>query len=174
MKERYLFLSGYAQTLTKSNSSGTSMATTSGSGGTGGAMKIRMEFEPYQDIYPNYFANGQKYLNILQNIDDPYTTTYLIDDVEGYNTIKRRTQPGKLYAAYINDSAINQGLYFTDVIKSLNILGLQTSNLDLSGDRITSLYIDNEDMKKYPELFKDYPPMILSGGFATSSNLPVL
>jgi hypothetical protein len=48
LKERLDFLAGYAKTAL-----GTEFVTAS-SAGTGDSLKLKMEFEPYQDFYPTY------------------------------------------------------------------------------------------------------------------------
>jgi hypothetical protein len=59
-------------------------------------------------------------------------------------------------------------------MKSLKILGLQSTELAITGDRITSLHIDNNEMDNYPELFTDWGRVSLPNGIAATSNLPVL
>lgn len=160
MKERYNFLTGYAQNLTVQD---TDLNTYAGSGGSTAEMILRLEFEPYQDFYPNYYADAVKYFELK--------------DLEGnaieseFDTIKYLSKTGQTYVTEINTASTNQGLYFIDMYKSLNILGLGTSSLAMKGDRLTNLTIDNAEMANYP-LFASRPASSFPGGL--TSDLPVL
>lgn len=160
MKERYNFLTGYAQNLTVQD---TDLNTYAGSGGSTAEMILRIEFEPYQDFYPNYYADAVKYFDLK--------------DLEGnaieseFDTIKYLSKAGQTYVTEINTASTNQGLYFIDLYKSLNILGLGTSSLAMKGDRLTNLTIDNAEMADYP-LFAGRPASSFPGGL--TSDLPVL
>ena len=54
MTKRFAFLSTYAQT-----SLGAIALRTASSAGSGDTLRLRMEFESYQDCYPVYHYNGK-------------------------------------------------------------------------------------------------------------------
>ncbi len=155
MTKRLAFLSSYAKT-----SLGNTM-TTGGSAGHGTGLTLRMEFEPYQDFYPLYDWN-----------DVP---TYVSSFQESnYDTIKHLAQEGKSYVAEINpgNTAINQGIYLTQLYKKLNILGLKLSDLSADFARATEFHIDNAELDNYTSLFpSDYPELAIS---SFSPSFPVL
>jgi hypothetical protein len=72
--------------------------------------------------------------------------------------------------AEINKTATNQGLYFTYMFKTLNILGLDVPTLKFDGDRLVNLTIDNSKMDNYP-MFDNRPKSVFSSIDAT---MPVL
>ena len=159
MKERYDFLNSYAQNLTVND---IDMNTYAGSGGEPAEMVLRLEFEPYQDFYPGYYADRVQYYQLRDEEGNPIESEY--------DTIKYLTKTGKKYVTEINTSSTNQGIFFINLYKSLNILGLGTSGLSLKGERLTELTIDNSEMANYP-IFATRPPSSFSG---VTAQLPVL
>ena len=147
MSKRFAFLSTYAQ-----SSLGAIALKTGGSAGSGETLKLRMEFEPYQDCYPVYHYNGKNlYLSDYQSSD--------------FDAIKNLAQVGNTYVAQIDqgDPAINQGLYLTTLYKKLNILGLKMSTIDSDFSRATEFQIDNAQLDDYSSLFpSDYPELSIS------------
>lgn len=147
MTKRLAFLSTYAQT----NLGAISLRTAS-SAGSGDTLRLRMEFEPYQDCYPVYHYNGKNlYIGDFQ--------------VSNYEAIKNLAQARNSYVAEINqgDPAINQGIYMTTLYKKLNILGLKMSTIDADFSRATEFHIDNAELADHTNLFpSDYPQLSIS------------
>lgn len=147
MTKRFAFLSTYAQT-----SLGAIALRTASSAGSGDTLRLRMEFEPYQDCYPVYHYNGKNlYLSDFQT--------------SNFDAIKNLAQAGNEYVAQINqgDPAINQGIYLTTLYKKLNILGLKMSTIDADFSRATEFQIDNAQLDDYSSLFpSDYPDLAIS------------
>lgn len=147
MTKRFAFLSTYAQT-----SLGAIALRTASSAGSGDTLRLRMEFEPYQDCYPVYHYNGKNlYLSNFQT--------------SNFDAIKNLAQTGNSYTAEINqgDPAINQGIYLTTLYKKLNILGLKMSTIDADFARTTEFQIDNAQLDDYTSLFpSDYPDLAIS------------
>lgn len=139
MKERLNFLLGYAQSLGVDN---INFKTAAGTGGSGIDIAVQMEFEPYQDFYPNYFwANGVRYF---------FTTP-----TGQFDAIAQRVQPGNQYSVEIKhtDQQINQGLFFIDLFKKLKITGLKLTELGFNGDRMVNFYSDNADIANNSDFF---------------------
>lgn len=147
MAKRFAFLSTYAQT-----SLGAIALRTASSAGSGDTLRLRMEFEPYQDCYPVYHYNGKSlYLSSFQ--------------ASNFDAIKNLAQTGNNYVAEINqgDPAINQGIYLTTLYKKLNILGLKMSTIDANFARATEFQVDNAQLKDYISLFpSNYPDLAIS------------
>lgn len=154
LKERLDFLAGYAKTCL-----GTEFVTAS-SAGTGDSLKLKLEFEPYQDFYPTYKWESIQYLGELENSD--------------FDCIKYQAKSGKTYNVELSPggTAINQGLYQTDLFKTLNITGLKRTRIDADFDRNTELYIDNNNLTVYKDFFESNYPQLNIAQFI--SNLPVL
>lgn len=159
MKERYNFLNSFAQNLTIND---VNLNTYAGSGGEAADMTLRIEFEPYQYFYPSYYADAVKYFDLRDENGN--------EIVSDYDTIKYLAKTGNKYVTEINTSSTNQGVFFIDLFKTLNILGLATSALALKGERLTELTIDNSEMSNYP-IFTNRPGSSFSG---VTAQLPVL
>lgn len=147
MTKRFAFLSTYAQT-----SLGAIALRTASSAGSGDTLKLRMEFEPYQDCYPVYHYNGKNlYLSNFQE--------------SKFDSIKNLARAGNNYVAEINqgDPAINQGIYLTTLYKKLDILGLKMSTIDSNFARTVDFQIDNSKLDDYNSVFpNDYPELAIS------------
>lgn len=156
MTKRLTFLSTYALAISDSV-----QLITASSAGSGDLLRLRLEFEPYQDCYPAYEYNGRP--------------EYLADfQVSNFDVIKNLAQVGNTYVAEIRreTTAINQGLYFTTLYKKLNILGLKMSDISSNFARATDFQIDNAQLDDYPSLFpSNYPDLSVS---SFSPSFPVL
>lgn len=156
MTKRLLFLSTYAQTAL-----GKISLVTASSAGNGDTLRLRMEFEPYQDCYPVYDYDGK----------DLYLGDF---KTSNFQAIKNLAEAGKSYITEINQGnpAINQGIYLTNLYKKLNILGLKMSTLSANFDRATEFEIDNSKLSDYDDLFpEDYPELSIS---SFTPSFPVL
>ena len=145
MTKRLLFLSTYALTAL-----GNISLVTASSAGQGDTLKLRMEFEPYQDCYPAYQYNNDLYLGNFQT--------------SNFDAIKNLAQVGKSYVAEIDqgDPSINQGIYLTNLYKKLNILGLKMSTLNANFSRAVDFEIDNDKLQDYDLFPEDYPELAIS------------
>lgn len=150
MTERMDFLNGYAQT-SLSNYYATDQV-----GGATHAMKIMLEFTPYQDFYPNYgygAAGGEDAI--------PY---YILGTNTGIKAIEALAKKDQLIETIIDrpDAQTYQGIFQMHLYKTLNILGSNETSLP-SLERGTDVYIDNEEALEGVSLFKltsftgDYP-----------------
>ena len=153
MNKRIDFLAGYAQSSKIKGLMGTAPA-----GHSAEPILLRMEFEPYQDFYPNYKCEDGVVKYIGQYADSEFIA------------LSQLVKTGNTYIAEINDSAINQGIYQTHLYKSLNILGLTVSDLDGNFERIVDFEIDNNNLANY-EMFNNHPELALS---RFSASFPVL
>ena len=158
MKERLNFLSGYAKA-----GLGAVHATTDATGAGGKEMRLKMQFEPYQDFYPLY-----------NNGDQPSTSHYLYEDTKAeYLTTKNLVKTGNTYDVSIKrDSQIHQGLFQMDLYKSLNITGLLEQNFDPDLSRTVSFTIDNANIDSNSDLFgTEWPDTAFTG---MNANMPVV
>lgn len=153
MNKRMDFLSGYAQ-----SSKIKGLMSTAPAGASAKPILLRMEFEPYQDFYPNYKCED----GVVKYIGNYNDSEFI--------ALRQLVKSGNTYVAEINDSAINQGIYQTHLYKSLNILGLNVSDIDGNFERATSLEIDNDKLKDY-EMFDNHSQLSLS---KFSGSFPVL
>jgi hypothetical protein len=88
------FLAGYAQSSKIKGLMGTAPA-----GHSAEPILLRMEFEPYQDFYPNYKCEDGVVKYIGKYADSEFIA------------LSQLVKTGNTYIAEINDSAINQGIY---------------------------------------------------------------
>lgn len=149
MSKRFSFLSTSVQTQL----GGIQLKTVDETGGSGSTnLKLRIEFEPYQDFYPSYrYSNADYYLGTFQ--ESPY------------NVIKYLVKSNNTYTVEVSKDteSINQGLYSIDLYKKLNILGLKINKLDANFSRTTDFEIDNNKLQDYGHLFpEDYPELLIS------------
>lgn len=154
LSKRMGFLTGYALTQLGD------LFDTAASAGSGGELKLRMEFEPYQDFYPAYKWESNYYLGDFQESD--------------YDIIKHLVKSGEQYTVEVApaSTAINQGLYQPTLYKTLNIVGLKRPSLDPDYTRMVEFKIDNADLETYSSFFgEDYPELALT---SVSANFPVL
>ena len=154
LTKRMGFLSGYALTQLGD------LFDTAASAGSGGDLKLRMEFEPYQDFYPAYKWESNYYLGEFQESE--------------YDIIKHLVKQGSKYTVEVApaSTAINQGLYQPTLYKTLNIVGLKRPSLDPDYSRVIEFKIDNDDLYTYKSFFgEDYPELSLS---SVTANFPVL
>ena len=171
MKERVAYLAGYA----KSGLDNT-LNTTSGSGGGGVALRLLLEFEPYQDFYPVYdygtSVGSYKEFGDLNEIEAA-TGTY---EALQANSITRRyvAQKGKQYkkALIETTTAINQNLTQVNLFKTLSITGLNINTLEGNFDRAVSFEIDNNKISENEDIFgKNWPKLNITNN---NAQLPVV
>lgn len=149
MDKRFAFLSTYAKTQL-----GPIMLRTASSAGNGDTLRLRMEFEPYQDCYPVYQYNNNNYLYLAN-----------FNSSSKFDAIKNLALSGNSYVAEIrqDDPAINQGILLTTLYKKLNVLGLKMSTIDANFSRAVEFKIDNDQLKEYTNIFpNDYPELAVS------------
>ena len=154
LSKRMGFLSGYALTQLGD------LFDTAASAGAGGELKLRMEFEPYQDFYPAYKWESNYYLGTFEDSE--------------YDTIKHLVKAGENYTVELSpaSTAINQGLYQPTLYKRLNITGLKRPSLDPDYSRMVEFKIDNDELDNNKSFFgEDYPRLSLS---SVTANFPVL
>lgn len=133
MKKRLIFLGTQCKNGTVSQQDSLSF----NPGGTGGSdlkdIRIKMEFEPYQDYYPTYKKEG---------------FYHILDDVSQRNqpsAIRYLAQANKTYQGVINTTAgVNNTLNLISNFKKLTITGLQNSSLgNVSYKRAVKFVINN-------------------------------
>ena len=141
MTERMDFLNGYAQT-NLSNYYATDQV-----GGATHAMKVMLEFTPYQDFYPNYGYGAAGGGGAV-----PY---YVLGSDTGIKAVEALAQKNQLIKTVIDrpDAQTYQGIFQMHLYKTLNILGSNESKLP-SLQRGTDLYIDNENVVSGVSRFK--------------------
>lgn len=141
MTERMDFLNGYAQT-NLSNYYATDQV-----GGATHAMKVMLEFTPYQDFYPNYGYGAAGGGGAV-----PY---YVLGSDTGIKAVEALAKKDQLIETVIDrpDAQTYQGIFQMHLYKTLNILGSNESKLP-SLQRGTDLYIDNENVVSGVSQFK--------------------
>lgn len=141
MTERMDFLNGYAQT-NLSNYYATDQV-----GGATHAMKVMLEFTPYQDFYPNYGCGAAGGGGAVHN--------YVLGSDTGMKAVEALAKKDQLIETVIDrpDAQTYQGIFQMHLYKTLNILGSNESKLP-SLQRGTDLYIDNDDAISGVSLFK--------------------
>lgn len=141
MTERMDFLNGYAQT-NLSNYYATDQV-----GGATHAMKVMLEFTPYQDFYPNYGYGAAGGGGAV-----PY---YVLGSNTGIKAVEALAKKDQLIETVIDrpDAQTYQGIFQMHLYKTLNILGSNESKLP-SLQRGTDLYIDNENVVSGVSRFK--------------------
>lgn len=156
VKERINFLSGYAKSCLSGEMS------TSSSAGGGQGLQLLLAFEPYQDFYPTYYADG--------NI--PNIGTYASSQ---YDIIKYKAVAGNTYTQEIDSAsdAINQRLHQVDLYKTLSITGLQINTLDGSFNTAVDFTINNDLLEENTDIFgENYPPLMITENI--TADFPVL
>lgn len=135
MTRRINFLGSY---VGSSTAMGTPSLITASSGASGDKMRLLMNFEPYQDFYPNYMWElGKSYYLGELNSD----TTF--------DSIKYLARSGQSYEISVTPptaTAVNQGIYNTELYKKLDITGLYYSNIAAKFGHMTDLTIDNNNL----------------------------
>lgn len=169
MKERLGFLSGYAQAGLDG------YIKTSDSGGSGAPLRLKIEFEPYQDFYPNYQfgtsgSGGETSFGKLQEtLANPQTyQDYQINsNIRSHVALKDHKYSVEITTG--TTPAINQGLYQVNLYKTLNITGLTYPSLTGSFDRVTTFEIDNNNLNI--PFFKGWTPLTIN---SNNAQLPVI
>jgi hypothetical protein len=164
MKERLGFLSGYAQAGLDG------YIKTSDSGGSGAPLRLKIEFEPYQDFYPNYQfgtsgSGGETSFGKLQEtLANPQTyQDYQINsNIRSYVALKDHKYSVEITTG--TTPAINQGLYQVNLYKTLNITGLTYPSLTGSFDRVTTFEIDNNNLNI--PFFEGWTPLTINSNNA--------
>lgn len=181
MKERMAYLAGYA------NAGLDGYVSTGRSGGSGTALKLQIDFTPFQDFYPIYqFGTSVNagytpfgYLQTHGTHTDTWTgntyngvTASLEDLQKSSNTRRRVALKDKEYSVKFDSGAteaINQGLYQMNMYKSLSITGLTVPDLSGSFDRATLFEIDNNKLND--DYFKDWSKFTMN---SNNAQLPVV
>ena len=135
MTRRLNFLGSYVGSPT---AMGAPSLITASSGGNGDKMRLLMNFEPYQDFYPRY----------MWELGTPYYLGELNSEAT-FDSIKYLAKSGQSYAVQVIPpaaTAINQGLYSTELYKKLDITGLYYSNIAANFGHMTNLTIDNNNL----------------------------
>lgn len=135
MTRRLNFLGSYVGSPT---AMGAPSLITASSGGNGDKMRLLMNFEPYQDFYPRY----------MWELGTPYYLGELNSEAT-FDSIKYLAKSGQSYEVQITPptaTAINQGLYSTELYKKLDITGLYYSNIAADFGHMTNLTIDNNNL----------------------------
>ncbi len=171
MKERVAYLAGYALSCLDNT-----IKTSSGSGGGGVAMRLLLEFEPFQDFYPSYDYGTTvgSYKNFGElSASEALTGTY--EALQGASVTKRYVaEKGKQYSKALVETspAINQVLNQVNLFKSLSITGLLVDKLEGNFERTTTFEIDNNKVTENEDIFgKDWKPLNITNN---SANLPVV
>lgn len=171
MKERVAYLAGYALSCLDNT-----IKTSSGSGGGGVAMRLLLEFEPFQDFYPSYDYGTTvgSYKNFGElSVSEAQTGTY--DEIQNQSVARRYVaEKSKNYVKSLIEAspAINQVLNQVNLYKSLSITGLLVDKLEGNFERTTSFEIDNNKISENVDIFgKDWTPLNLTNN---SANLPVV
>ena len=135
MTRRLNFLGSYVGSPT---AMGAPSLITASTGGNGDKMRLLMNFEPYQDFYPRY----------MWELGTPYYLGELNSEAT-FDSIKYLAKSGQSYEIQVTPptaTAINQGLYSTELYKKLDITGLYYSNIAAKFDHMTNLTIDNNNL----------------------------
>lgn len=135
MTRRLNFLGSYVGSPT---AMGAPSLITASSGGNGDKMRLLMNFEPYQDFYPRY----------MWDLGTPYYLGELNSEAT-FDSIKYLAKSGQTYEVQVTPptaTAINQGLYSTELYKKLDITGLYYSNIAADFGHMTNLTIDNNNL----------------------------
>lgn len=135
MTRRLNFLGSYVGSPT---AMGAPSLITASSGGNGDKMRLLMNFEPYQDFYPRY----------MWELGTPYYLGELNSEAT-FDSIKYLAKSGQSYEIQVTPptaTAINQGLYSTELYKKLDITGLYYSNIAADFGHMINLTIDNNNL----------------------------
>lgn len=171
MKERVAYLAGYALSCLDNT-----IKTSSGSGGGGVALRLLLEFEPFQDFYPSYdygtTVGSYKNFGILQTAVDNSGTYNSLQE----NSISRQyvAHKGTNYTTKLIETttAINQTLNQVNLFKSLSITGLLLDTLEGNFERATTFEIDNDKILENSDIFGDnWTPLNITNN---NANLPVV
>lgn len=171
MKERVAYLAGYALSCLDNT-----IKTSSGSGGGGVALRLLLEFEPFQDFYPSYdygtTVGSYKNFGILQKAIDNSGTYNSLQE----NSISRQyvAHKGINYTTQLIETttAINQTLNQVNLFKSLSITGLLIDTLEGNFERATTFEIDNNKILENSNIFGDnWTPLNITNN---NANLPVV
>ena len=133
MSRRLAFLGTYVGSTTIM---GKPTLVTASSGGNGDKLRLQMIFEPYQDFYPSYMweLGSATPLGILN--DTPYDAT------------KYLASTGTEYSIEVTPSgtAINQGIYNTELYRKLDITGLHYSTFGADLRHTVEFTVDNDNL----------------------------
>ena len=134
MSRRLNFLGSYVGSPT---AMGAPSLITASTGGNGDKMRLLMKFEPYQDFYPRY----------MWELGTPYYLGELDDST--FDSIKYLAKTGSSYEVQVvppTATAINQGVYSTNLYKKLDITGLYYSNFAADLSHVTDFTVDNNNL----------------------------
>lgn len=134
MTKRLIFLGTQVKNSTIAGVGNLSVNPGSGTGGAVKPVKIKMDFSPYQDMYPIYRYTGVDYLYDNGQIADPIATRYLTEAGKDYSMIISRTA-----------DSVNNNISLINYYKKLTLTGLESSSLgSVSYDRAVEFKIDND------------------------------
>ena len=173
MSRRLNFLGSYVGSPT---AMGAPSLITASSGGNGDKMRLLMNFEPYQDFYPRY----------MWELGTPYYLGELSNST--FDSIKYLAKAGENYSVQVTPptaTAINQGIYSTELYRKLDITGLYYSNfaadlshtVDFTVDNNNLYNIDGQGNKTIKPFFgqlpngSDYPELQIA---AFTASMPVI
>lgn len=134
MNKRLVFLGTQTKNSTIAGVGNLSVNPGSGTGGAVKPVKIKVDFSPYQDMYPLYRYTGVDYLYDNGQTSDPIAIRYL-------------TEAGKDYSMIINRTAdsVNNNISLINYYKKLTLTGLESSSLGtVAYDRAVEFKIDND------------------------------
>jgi len=133
MSRRLAFLGSY---VGSSAAMGVTSLITASSGGNGDKMRLLMTFEPYQDFYPRYKWEENNFPSVFPEV------------AGSFDAIKYLAREGQEYSVQIAPSgtAINQGVFNTDLYKKLDITGLYYSNFGADLSHAVDFTVDNNNL----------------------------
>lgn len=145
MSKRLIFLGSQVANSTIGGIGNLSVNPGSGTGGSTKAIKIKMDFSPYQDMYPLFRYTGIDYIYSNGESSDP-------------SAIQHLTEAGKDYSVVINRTAdsVNNNISLINYYKKLTLTGLESSSLgSVDYDRAVEFRIDNSDSSYATSNFTD-------------------
>lgn len=133
MSKRLVFLGTQTKNSTIAGVGNLSVNPGAGTGGAVQAVKMKVDFSPYQDIYPLFRYTGVDYIYDSGKTSDPIATRYLTEANKDYSMIISRTA-----------DSVNNNISLINYYKKLTITGLESSSLgQVSYDRAVEFKIDN-------------------------------